>query len=180
MTNLDRNMTKPPVEAAGLKCVRADEIVHSGLIDLPMYEQLLNADVVVTDLSTSIRTRSMSSACGTPYARTPRSSSPKTGLKTFPFDVNHVLVPTYHHLGEDIGFGEVKRFRQELTKALVEIMQKEPRAKESPVYTFLNGLNPPRHHAAMRAEKGRRIPMTIVVHQAGGCDAGDGGSFTAS
>jgi hypothetical protein len=51
-----RNMIKPAVEAAGLKCVRADEIVHSGLIDVPMYEQLLNAEVVVADLSTSKQT----------------------------------------------------------------------------------------------------------------------------
>lgn len=47
-----KNLIKPAVEAAGLKCIRADEIVHSGLIDVPMYEQLLNADVVVADLST--------------------------------------------------------------------------------------------------------------------------------
>jgi hypothetical protein len=46
-------MIKPAVEAASLKCIRADEIVHSGLIDVPMYEQLLKADVVVADLSTS-------------------------------------------------------------------------------------------------------------------------------
>jgi hypothetical protein len=46
-------MIRPAVEAAGLKCVRADEIVHSGPIDVPMYEQILNADVVVADLSTS-------------------------------------------------------------------------------------------------------------------------------
>jgi hypothetical protein len=37
-----RNIIKPAVEAARLKCVRADEIMHSGLIDVPMYEQLLN------------------------------------------------------------------------------------------------------------------------------------------
>jgi hypothetical protein len=36
-----RNMIKPAVEAAGMECVRADEIVHSGLIDVPMYKQLL-------------------------------------------------------------------------------------------------------------------------------------------
>jgi hypothetical protein len=42
---------KPAVAAAGLECVRADEIKHSGIIDVPMYEQLLNADVVVADLS---------------------------------------------------------------------------------------------------------------------------------
>ena len=42
-----KNMIKPVVEAKGLECVRADEIRHSGSIDVPMYEQLLNADVVV-------------------------------------------------------------------------------------------------------------------------------------
>src|SRR6266508_5496085 len=47
------SLIKPAVEAAGLRCIRADEIVHSGLIDVPMYEQLLNADVVIADLSTS-------------------------------------------------------------------------------------------------------------------------------
>jgi hypothetical protein len=56
--DLDASYTeliKPAVEAAGLKCIRADEIKHSGLIDDPMYEQLLTADVVVADLSTSNR-----------------------------------------------------------------------------------------------------------------------------
>jgi hypothetical protein len=48
-----KNMVKPAVESAGLQCIRADEIVHSGLIDVPMYDQLLKADVVVADLSTS-------------------------------------------------------------------------------------------------------------------------------
>ena len=40
------------VEAAGLDCIRADEIQHAGTIDLPMYEWLLTADLVVADLST--------------------------------------------------------------------------------------------------------------------------------
>lgn len=39
---LDLNATyeaiiKPAVLEAGLRCVRADEVVHSGVIDLPMY-----------------------------------------------------------------------------------------------------------------------------------------------
>jgi hypothetical protein len=36
--NLDKsykNIIKPAVEAAGLTCVRADEIRHSGIIDVP-------------------------------------------------------------------------------------------------------------------------------------------------
>jgi len=34
---------KPAAEAAGFTCERADEIRHSGVIDVPMYEQLLKA-----------------------------------------------------------------------------------------------------------------------------------------
>ena len=51
--NLDaayRSMIKPAVEEAGLECYRADEIVHSGVIDVPMYQQILTADVVIADL----------------------------------------------------------------------------------------------------------------------------------
>lgn len=39
--------------AAGLACVRADEIVHSGTIDIPMYEQLLRADLVIASPPTT-------------------------------------------------------------------------------------------------------------------------------
>jgi hypothetical protein len=52
--NLDKtyqNIIKPAAKAAGLKCIRADEIVHAGNINVPMYEQLLKADVVA-DVST--------------------------------------------------------------------------------------------------------------------------------
>jgi hypothetical protein len=47
------NIIKPTVEEAGLACVRADEIIHATLIDKPMYEQLLVADLVIAGLSTS-------------------------------------------------------------------------------------------------------------------------------
>jgi hypothetical protein len=146
-----RNMIKPAVEAAGLKCIRADEIVHSGLIDVPMYEQLLNADVVVADLSTS--NKNAFYELGVRHALRPFTTVviSEDGIKTFPFDVNHVAVRQYHHLGEDIGFGEAMRFRQLLTDAIVEIRKKEPREKDSPVYTFLNGLNPPAVAAAVQA-----------------------------
>jgi hypothetical protein len=106
-----RNMIKPAVEAAGLKCVRADEIVHSGLIDVPMYEQLLNADVVVADLSTS--NKNAFYELGVRHALRPYTTVviAEDGIKAFPFDVNHVVVRQYRHLGEDIGFEEVMRSR---------------------------------------------------------------------
>src|SRR6185295_7489759 len=136
-----QNMIKPAVEAAGLQCIRADEIVHSGLIDVPMYEQLLTADVVVADLSTS--NLNALYELGVRHALRPFTTVviAEDGIKTFPFDINHVAVRKYHHLGEDIGFDEVMRFRELLTQAIVEIRKKEPgEKKDSPVYTFLNGL----------------------------------------
>jgi hypothetical protein len=48
-----RLLIKPVVEALGCECVRADEIRHSGTIDVPMYTELLNADLVIADLSTA-------------------------------------------------------------------------------------------------------------------------------
>jgi hypothetical protein len=48
-----RNIIKPAITAAGYDCVRADEVLHSGVIDVPMYEMLFAADLVVADLSTS-------------------------------------------------------------------------------------------------------------------------------
>lgn len=138
-----RNIIKPAVEAAGLECIRADEIVHSGLIDVPMYQQLLNADVVVADLSTS--NKNAFYELGVRHALRPYTTVviAEDGIKTFPFDVNHVVVRQYHHLGEDIGFDEVMRFRGLLTAAIVEVLKKNPRDSDSPVYTYLNGLTPP-------------------------------------
>jgi tetratricopeptide (TPR) repeat protein len=138
-----RHIIKPAVEAAGLNCVRADEIVHSGLIDMPMYEQLLNADVVVADLSTS--NKNAFYELGVRHALRPFTTVviAEDGIKSFPFDVNHVAVRQYHHLGEDIGYEEAMRFRKLLTQAIKEITEKDPRPKDSPVYTLLHELTPP-------------------------------------
>lgn len=138
-----QNMIKPAVEAAGLKCIRADEIVHSGLIDVPMYEQLLNADVVVADLSTS--NKNALYELGVRHALRPYTTVviAEDGIKIFPFDLSHVVVRQYHHLGEDIGVKEARRFSELLTKAIVEITEKDPREKDSPVYTLLRTLDPP-------------------------------------
>ncbi len=143
------NMIKPAVEDAGLTCIRADEIVHSGEIDLPMYEQLLNADVVVADLSTS--NRNAFYELGVRHALRPYTTVVicEDGMKSQAFDVNHILVRQYHHLGEDIGSSEARRFSKLLTSAIVDILNKSPREKDSPVYTFLNRLRAPEIAAAI-------------------------------
>jgi len=138
-----RNIIKPAVVAAGFDCVRADEIVHSGLIDVPMYEQLLAADIVVADLSTS--NKNAFYELGVRHALRPYTTIviAEDGMKP-PFDVNHVVVRSYKHLGEDIGYDEVMRFRGLLTDAIGIIAALvEAKRVDSPVYRFVSGLKPP-------------------------------------
>jgi hypothetical protein len=42
---------KEAVETAGLECYRADELRRSGVIEQVMYEQLLDADLVIADIT---------------------------------------------------------------------------------------------------------------------------------
>lgn len=135
-----KNIIKPAAEAAGVECVRADEIVHSGTIDVPMYERLLTADVVVADVSTS--NCNAFYELGVRHALKPYTTITIAEEKiVFPFDISHISVRKYRHLGEDIGFDETMRMRNELENA-IRIIAAKP-VNDSPVYEFLKDLNPP-------------------------------------
>jgi hypothetical protein len=146
MLDLDktyRTIIKPAVEAAGLECIRADDLIHSGLIDKPMYELLLNAEVVVADLSTS-HTNTLYQL-GVRHALKPHTTIVicEDRGTPFAFDLAHVVIRPYHHLGDGIDLDEVVRFREVLQKAIEELLSKEPVPVDSPVYSFLPELNPP-------------------------------------
>lgn len=140
-----RNIIKPAAEAAGLECVRADEIKHSGLIDVPMYEQLLKADVVVADLSTS-----NCNACyelGVRHALKPFTTIIIAESKfKYPFDFSHIAIRSYVHLGEGIDYDEVTSFRAKLQDA-IQTIASQPK-NDSPVYEFLK-IHPPSIATAM-------------------------------
>jgi len=135
---------KEAVEAAGLQCVRADEIIHSGAIDLPMYEQLLRADLVVADLSTYNVNAIFE--LGVRYGLRPHATIivAEEGFK-HPFDVSHIAITPYKHLGEDIGRKEAERFKRVLVERISAIVAGGN--TDSPVYTFLHQLEPPRNRA---------------------------------
>lgn len=162
---------KPAVIDAGMACARADEIPHSGVIDVPMYERLLTADVVIADLSTS--NKNAFYELGVRHALRPHTTIVicEDGAKSFPFDVNHVLIRQYHHMGEGIDFGEVERFRSDLTKAIRDIVNQDPRPSDSPVYTFLSGLTPPALARAMEGvakEVAKAAPVVEATAQVDG------------
>jgi hypothetical protein len=128
------------VVGSGYDCVRADEIKHSRSIDLVMYEQLLGADLVIADLSTS--NVNAFYELGVRFALRPhRTIVVAESRLNFPFDINHIPIRTYEHLGSDIGVKEAKRFSMELQELIAELVDAE--SVDSPVYTFLPALKAP-------------------------------------
>ncbi|MBT8470044.1 MAG: DUF4071 domain-containing protein, partial [Deltaproteobacteria bacterium] len=130
-------------------CIRADEIVQTGHIERVMYEYLLKADVVIADLSTS--NVNAFYELGVRCALRPRCTIVVAESKiSFPFDVNHVPIQTYEHLGDDIGRREAKRLKAVLVDLITKIMASGE--TDSPVYTFVPGLVAPSVPAGIRTE----------------------------
>ena len=160
-----RNIIRPAVTAAGYECIRADEIQHAGNINLPMYEQLLTADLVVADVSTY--NENAFYELGVRHALRPYTTITIAEDKlVFPFDIGQVAIRQYHHLGEDIGFDEAMRMQNELKRAVTIVGQKA--AVDSPVYTFLNTLQPP-----LLAREELKRAAQAVAEQAPGTVAAD-------
>ncbi len=136
-----KNIIKPAATDAGYDCVRADEIQHAGNINVPMYKQLLTADVVVADVSTY--NPNAFYELGVRYALRPRTTITIAEDKlVFPFDIGQIAVRKYHHMGEGIDYDEVERMKAVLTEA-IRTVGAQADACDSPVYTFLRDLEPP-------------------------------------
>ena len=128
---------KEAISDAGMECYRADELRTGGVIDQVMYDQLLAADLVIADITTL--NFNAAYELGVRLALRPYATL-VVGEKgmNFPFDVNHIYIHTYQHLGEDIGNREARRFRAELTELAKKVVGTPQ--KDSPVYTFLRQL----------------------------------------
>ena len=141
--NLDKSynaLIKPVVEAKGLECLRADEIRHAGSIDLPMYNELLTAEVVIADISTA--NANAFYELGLRHALKPRTTIViSENEMNYPFDLNHILINKYTHLGENIDYFEVLRFQKLLGETIDQVLNSQ--TPDSPIYTFLNDLIPP-------------------------------------
>jgi hypothetical protein len=141
--NLDKSynaLIKPVVVEKGLACIRGDEILHSGEIDLPMYQELLTADVVIADISTA--NANAFYELGLRHALRPRTTIIiSEDQLSYPFDLNHILIRKYTHLGENIDYFEVMRFQKLLGDTLESVLKSQ--SPDSPIYTFLDNLIPP-------------------------------------
>jgi tetratricopeptide (TPR) repeat protein len=137
------NLIKPVFTNLGIDCFRAKDKKHSGVIDAHMYKWILEADIVVADLTTW--NPNVLYELGIRHAVKPYTtiliSDEKIKSAKVPFDLSHDSISFYKHLGEDIGAGEAKRFSKVLEDLVREIMNKDE--VDSPVYTFLHDLSPP-------------------------------------
>ncbi len=143
---LDLNATyetiiEPAVTSRGLRCVRADEIMQSGFIDVKMYDMLLRADLVIADISTG--NVNAVYELGVRHALRPNSTIVMSEDKgKLYFDLNHISTFQYSHFGEDILAREAQRATQALGDLIEAVMATQ--AVDSPVYTFLPRLRSPR------------------------------------
>jgi hypothetical protein len=134
------SIIKPAVLAAGYQCIRADEVQDSGMIDVPMYKLLYEAELVVADLSTTNPNAIFE--LGVRHALKPRATIIIAESKfTIPFDATHIAVRRYEHLGSSIDYDEAIRM-QGVLKGLIAALpgNADP---DSPVYTILHDLRAP-------------------------------------
>ena len=116
-----RTIIRPAVQTAGLTCIRADDVVHSGVIDTPIYELLLAADVVVADLSTS--NANAIYELGVRHALRPHTTIVLAESEfKFPFDLGHLVIRKYQHLGKGIDAEVAEETRSELADALRQLV----------------------------------------------------------
>ncbi len=166
--NLDKSynaLIKPVVEHKGLVCVRADEIRHSGTIDIPMYQELLNADVVIADISTA--NPNALYELGVRHALRPQTTIVISEQElTYPFDLNHILIIKYSHLGENIDYFEVLRFQKLLGETIDAVLASGN--VDSPIYTFLDDLVPPAFKKILIAQIIAPAAAPVEAPMAGG------------
>ncbi|GLU51543.1 hypothetical protein Dfri01_10040 [Dyadobacter frigoris] len=135
---------KPAFEELNFLCYRASEITHSGVIDLPMYDNILKSDFVVADLSTLNANVLYELGIRHAVRKNTTIIISESELK-YPFDLSHIVIEPYEHLGKGIDHGEVMRFKKLLQDKVVEL-KKNPQT-DSPLYTIFPDLEIPKFTA---------------------------------
>ena len=160
-----KSIIKPAVTTAGYQCIRADEVQQSGMIDVPMYRLLYEAELVVADLSTTNPNAIFE--LGVRHALKPRSTIIIAESKfTIPFDATHIAVRRYEHLGSSIDYDEAIRMQTELTGLINALKGKDD--PDSPVYTILPRLHAPTMSEAAALAAGGAAGVAAKAMAAGG------------
>jgi len=132
---------KPVFEELGFVCFRGCDIKHSGTIDVHMLENILKSDFVVADLSTLNPNVLYELGIRHAVRRNTTIIIAEREL-TYPFDLSHIVIDKYEHLGVGIDHGEVLRFREELNDKVLKLLS-SPEV-DSPLYSLFPKLEVPR------------------------------------
>lgn len=136
-----KKIIRPAVEASKCNCIRADEIVETGLIDKSMYVLLYQADIVIADISTY--NPNAIYELGVRHALRPYSTVIiKEDEGNIPFDIAHNRMINYKHLGNEISDQEAKKCVAQL-KLVIDSVLASPQT-DSPLYTFINTMQKPK------------------------------------
>lgn len=128
-------LLKPAVEAAGLQCVRGDEL-GGVLIQKSILRAVIASDAMVADVSTG--NPNVLYELGIRHALA-RSTTIVVSCSRVPFNVSHTMALRYT-VGDDGASspGEAESLRSRLTELLLSRVQRP--VNDSPLYEFFPGL----------------------------------------
>jgi hypothetical protein len=135
-----KKIIRPAVQSCDYNCVRADEILDSGIIDKSMYALLYRAELVIADIST-FNPNAMYEL-GTRHVLKPYTTIIlKEDESKMPFDISHNRILNYKHLGNEITNEEAKKCIQQL-KDLITAITENPLI-DSPLYSLIPKVQQP-------------------------------------
>lgn len=123
------------------KLIRADEISGSDIIDVKMYKLLMNADLVIADITTM--NENALYELGVRHALRPFSTIimlQKSEKGCIPFDLSHNRLLTYEDFGEKLDDEEAQQIEDLLYDFIDSTTSNEI---DSPFYTYLQNVKPP-------------------------------------
>lgn len=135
-------LLQPAVRKAGLRPIRGDQELVSGLILKPMFERLVMCDYAVADLSAM--NDNVFYELGVRHGTKPRTTVAVTSdAKRLPFDIQDFRVVEYE-MGADGRLASVGATIDQVASALVHAREDLEHRHDSPVYQILGeGLQPP-------------------------------------
>lgn len=140
---------KPIAEECGYRCYRGDEVHDSGIIDVSMYYGILDADMVIADITTLNPNAIYELGVRHGVRKRKTIIMMEQGNKFF-FDLNHVRTITYKYPR----FGGIRQTEIEKTKnALRDIILyiDEHIENDSPLYTYVEDLCEPQKKSNYKA-----------------------------
>lgn len=122
--------------------IRVDELSGSDIIDIEMYKLLMNADLVIADITTS--NENAIYELGVRHAVKPFSTiimKQKEDNGYLPFDLSHNRILFYKYFGEELDTYEIKTIKDKLRTSIIKSQENKT---DSPFYTYLPNVNPPK------------------------------------